>query len=109
MAQGLSVLLFAQACLWVFMSLSRRGSGLAESVDFGMRRVLSLPLGIPVLTVLSELGLLRLVLMWTFLRVGVPFWVYFIFPVPSEFSLVQDHFDFGGLRAQTAFPSPILA
>ena len=38
-----------------------------------------------------------------------PFWVFFIFPVPSEFSLVQDDFDFDGLRAQTVFPSPILA
>ena len=54
--------------------MSRRGSGLTESVAFGMHRVLSLPLGIPGLSALSELGLLRLVLVWTFLRVGVPFW-----------------------------------
>ena len=34
---------------------------------------------------------------------------FFFFPVPSEFSLVQDRFDFDGLRAQTALPSPFLA
>ena len=92
----------------MFMSLSRRGNGLAESVGFGNAQGSVPALGIPVLTALSELELL--VWFWCGHSCGsVSLLSFFIFPVPSEFSLVQDDFDFDGLRAQTAFPSPILA